>query len=312
MFAMASRPPPKPQTSDSTSRLDLGWSLATGAPRLADSFDSGHARPLGWNSDIPSGTTVPVADARVRRGPSQSSQLQDAAGSGLLPQPTSADVHDENNFESRPRLGEAALSPAMDSTAAIETRRRATPGAVDASDRAPGIDKSGGAGSNVPERPEDCGTSAVDHANEGANRSNTSNSLRTDKRLRTGTMAAGAAERAASDYVHLRLDINAADFVSVLTRPRPGPSPLDVLRALPAPPAAADTSMVHGNDNMMSTAGGGTTSAALVGAMMAGTSSGWGSMAGTRAREDASKVWQGPLSGSSATSLDVNGVCDAT
>ena len=288
MFAMASRPPPKLHLNDSTSRLHVGWGLPTAAPQPADSLGEVPAGHLGWNVGARSSTTVAASDAELTRGGS----------------------HGGINFDARARSDEAALTlitatnsePA--SRPAVETEARGGP------THAPGIGTPRAAGAKAPKRAEHSGGAS------GACFDTDSDGVGGQVRARDSCVALGtepgteatavaAIKQSQSDVVHFRLDTNTADFVSVLTRPRPGPSPLDVLRALPAAPVDVDLENAHG-----SMAGG--SAAALVGSTMAGSSSGWASIAGTQALEDAAKQQQHAVSGSSATSLSINGMRDAT
>ena len=292
MFAMASRPPPKLHTNDLPSRLHLGWGLATAPPQPADSLGEVPAGHLGSNVGAHSSTTAAAASvAELTWGGS----------------------HGGINFDDRARLDAAALAlitatnsePASRPAAEAETWEGQTHASVIGTPRA---------GAKVPKRAKDSGGTSGARFDTGINDGIGGKDRARGSSVALGTepgteaTAVAAAKQSQSDVMHVRLDTNAADFVSVLTRPRPGPSPLDVLRALPAAPVAADVDSAHGS--MDSLAGG--SAAALVGSTMAGTSSGWASIAGTQTLEDAMKQQQHAVSGSSATSLNINGMRDAT
>jgi hypothetical protein len=158
--------------------------------------------------------------------------------------------------------------------------------------------------------------------------------------------AATAMKQQTQGYVHLRLGTNVVDFVSVLTCPRPGPTPLDVLRALPTPTPLPNLFSTlphgHGGANMdtlrsrsssaydgmasvVSSDGGGASSVAAAaaaavaaasvpvgaqGSMMAG--GGWASIAGVHVQAARTLLQHPQDTISGATNLDINGVRDAT
>ena len=70
--------------------------------------------------------------------------------------------------------------------------------------------------------------------------------------------------------------------------------------------------MLGAHGSMDPATDGSANAAALVGLTMAGSSSGWASIADTRAVEDATKQQQHGVSRSSATSVNINGMRDAT
>jgi hypothetical protein len=252
MFAMASRPPPKLQSNDSTSCLHLGWGLATSTGQPADSLGEGRAHHLGWSG----------------------------------------------------RNSAAATNSGVASTPGGEVAT----GALEGNVHGLGIDTSGVAGANAPVCPNDGnGTSVVRFDSgisdaAGGKESGSSVGLSTERG--SGANAAATTKQSQLDYVNVRVDINAADFVSVLARPRPGPCALDVLRALPAASSVADSNMLRAHGSMDSTTDGN----ALTGSTMAG----WASVAGTRVLEAAKTEQQHDVSSSSATSLNINGVRDST
>jgi hypothetical protein len=292
MFAMASRPPPKLQTNDSTSRMHLGWGLATAATQLVDSFGEGSTRYSSWNSGAHSGTTTTASDTEGTKGRS----------------------HGEGNVESRARSDAPTLNPAVatNSGAASTHGGEAAAAALDGQVHGIGIVASGVAGANALEIPNDgSGTSGV-RVDSRFSDAGGGSSVGLSTERGSGAKATAATKPSQPNYVHVRVDINASDFVSVLTRPRPGPCALDVLRALPAASSAADANLLRVHGSMDPTTDGSAKPAALVGSTMAGSSSGWASIAGTRALEDATKQQQHGVSGSSATSLNINGMRDST